>query len=70
MSAEQTNPFDDESLSFFVLVNRQDQHSLWPSQLATPAGWRAVFGPDGRAACIAYLDANWTDIRPRSLRSG
>lgn len=70
MSAEQTNPFDDESLSFLVLVNHQDQHSLWPSQLASPSGWRTVFGPAGRGACVSYLDANWTDIRPRSLRSG
>ncbi|AXE31720.1 MbtH family protein [Chromobacterium phragmitis] len=70
MSAEQTNPFDDESLSFLVLVNRQDQHSLWPATLPPPAGWNVARGPDSRAACVAYLDANWTDIRPRSLRSG
>ncbi|WP_434627476.1 MbtH family protein [Chromobacterium sp. CV08] len=68
MSTEQTNPFDDESLSFLVLVNSQEQHSLWPSQLSVPSGWRTVFGPDGRAACVDYLDRQWTDIRPRALR--
>ncbi|UTH76822.1 MbtH family protein [Chromobacterium sp. IIBBL 290-4] len=65
---EQTNPFDDESLTFLILANSQDQHSLWPSQLPAPAGWRQVFGPDSRASCVEYLDRNWTDIRPRSLR--
>ncbi|WP_024803007.1 MbtH family protein [Nocardia sp. BMG51109] len=62
------NPFDDEDGRFFVLVNEEDQHSLWPVFAEVPAGWRIVFGEDTRSACIEYVEKNWTDMRPRSLR--
>ena len=51
------NPFDDDSGSFFVLVNDEEQHSLWPT-----------FGEADRAACLDYIEENWPDIRPKSLR--
>ncbi|MFI5956127.1 MbtH family protein [Cryptosporangium sp. NPDC051539] len=65
-----TNPFDDENGSFVVLVNDEDQHSLWPTFATVPAGWRVAFGGDGasRDDCLAYVETNWTDLRPRSLR--
>ena len=63
-----TNPFDDDKGSFFVLVNDEGQHSLWPSFADVPAGWRVVHGEAGRAECLEYIEHNWTDIRPRSLR--
>lgn len=63
-----TNPFDDEDGRFFVLVNDEDQHSLWPTFSDVPQGWRVVFGEDSRAACLEYVEKNWTDMRPRSLR--
>ena len=47
-----TNPFDDEDGRFFVLVNDEDQHSLWPTFSEVPQGWRVVFGEDTRAACL------------------
>lgn len=62
-----TNPFDDEDGLFFVLVNDENQHSLWPVFMEVPAGWRVVHGEAGRADCLAYVEANWTDMRPRSL---
>ncbi|GKU52261.1 hypothetical protein NJB14195_35050 [Mycobacterium montefiorense] len=62
------NPFDDEKGSFLVLVNDEDQHSLWPVFASTPAGWRVVYGEADRAACLDYIEQNWSDIRPRSLR--
>jgi glycopeptidolipid biosynthesis protein len=64
----QTNPFDDDSGSFFVLINDEEQHSLWPAFADVPAGWQAVYGEADRAACLDYVDQNWTDIRPKSLR--
>lgn len=67
--AETTNPFDDESGVFWVLRNDEDQHSLWPELAPVPAGWHVVHGPDGRAACPADVEENWTDLRPASLRS-
>ncbi|MFC0527564.1 MbtH family protein [Phytohabitans kaempferiae] len=62
------NPFDDPDGTFVVLVNDEEQHSLWPQALAVPAGWQVTYGPDGRQACLDHIEANWTDIRPRSAR--
>ncbi|MFE7275210.1 MbtH family protein [Streptomyces sp. NPDC057623] len=61
------NPFDDESGVFRVLVNDEGQHSLWPDFAPVPEGWQSVHGPDGRAACLEYVERHWTDMRPRSL---
>ncbi|MFD9904360.1 MbtH family protein [Streptomyces sp. NPDC059063] len=63
-----SNPFDDETGTFYVLVNDEDQHSLWPSFAEVPAGWRIVFGADERQKCLDYVEQNWTDLRPKSLR--
>ena len=63
-----TNPFDDEAGTFLVVVNDEDQHSLWPAFADVPAGWRKVFGEASRPECLAYVEEHWTDIRPKSLR--
>lgn len=63
-----TNPFDDENGTFYVLVNDEDQHSLWPTFAEVPTGWKVVFGEGNRADCLAYVEDNWADMRPRSLR--
>jgi len=66
-----TNPFDDESGHFYVLINDEEQYSLWPVFAEVPAGWRIVFGEDGataRQACLDYISEHWTDMRPKSLR--
>jgi MbtH protein len=63
-----TNPFDDDGGAFFVLVNDEEQHSLWPAFAAVPAGWRVVCGEASRAACLDYVEENWTDMRPKTLR--
>ncbi|PPK63648.1 MbtH family protein [Actinokineospora auranticolor] len=62
-----TNPFDDENGTFQALVNDEGQYSLWPTFLEVPAGWTVAFGPDSRAAVLAYVEDTWTDMRPRSL---
>jgi MbtH protein len=63
-----SNPFDDEDGQFYVLVNDEDQHSLWPTFAPVPDGWRTIFGVDNRAHCLEFIEANWTDMRPKSLR--
>lgn len=63
-----TNPFDDENGRFCVVVNDEDQHSLWPVFTEVPAGWRVVFGEASKAECLEYVERSWTDLRPRSLR--
>ncbi|MGO4146371.1 MbtH family protein [Paenarthrobacter sp. YAF11_1] len=62
-----TNPFDDTSATFSVLVNEYQQHSLWPSFAATPKGWVAMFGPDNREACLEYVSQTWLDMAPRKV---
>jgi uncharacterized protein YbdZ (MbtH family) len=63
-----TNPFDDQDGPFYVLVNDEEQHSLWPSFAKVPPGWRIVHGPEPRDACVSYVEKHWTDLRPKSLR--
>lgn len=62
------NPFDDPDGTFVVLVNDEEQHSLWPASIDVPAGWRTVHEPGTRDACLEYVEKNWTDLRPRSAR--
>jgi MbtH protein len=62
------NPFDDEDGTFLVLVNAEEQHSLWPEFAPVPSGWTVSFGPAPRSECLVYVEENWTDLRPRSLR--
>jgi uncharacterized protein YbdZ (MbtH family) len=63
-----TNPFDDEDGTFVVVVNDEEQHSLWPTFADVPAGWQVVFGEATRASCLEYVEQPWTDMRPKSLR--
>jgi MbtH protein len=63
-----SNPFDDENGTFYVLLNDEEQYSLWPTFVDVPAGWRVVFGASTRSDCVAYVEESWTDLRPKSLR--
>jgi MbtH protein len=63
-----SNPFDEEDASFLVLVNDEEQYSLWPASVDVPAGLRAVLDESPRKECLEYIEAHWLDMRPRSLR--
>jgi MbtH protein len=62
-----SNPFEDPEGVYLVLVNDENQHSLWPDFADVPAGWRVAHGPAARQACLEYVETHWTDMRPRSL---
>jgi len=62
-----SNPFEDADARYLVLVNDEGQYSLWPAGIAVPAGWSTACGADSRANCLAYIEAQWTDMRPKSL---
>ncbi|GAB4589240.1 MbtH family protein [Nocardia sp. NPDC127526] len=62
-----SNPFDDEDAQFYVLVNDEAQHSLWPVFAAIPGGWTIAYGPALRRDCLDYVESHWTDMRPKSL---
>ena len=54
--------------TYQVVVNHEDQYSIWPAGREIPAGWQAVGEPDTRAECLDYIESTWTDMRPLSLR--
>ncbi|MBV2354295.1 MbtH family protein [Streptomyces sp. J2-1] len=62
-----SNPFDDETGRFLVLVNDEGQHSLWPADLTVPGGWRSDGPERSRQECLEAIEAAWTDMRPASL---
>jgi MbtH protein len=62
-----TNPFEDKDASYYVLVNDEGQHSLWPVFAEVPAGWTIAHGQATREACLEYVNEHWTDMRPLSL---
>lgn len=62
-----TNPFEDEDGIYHVLVNDEGQHSVWPAFVQAPDGWKIIHKSDTRTACLAYIEKNWTDMRPNSL---
>jgi MbtH protein len=62
-----TNPFEDDNRTYHVLVNDEGQHSLWPTFIDVPQGWAIILKSSTRAACLEYINKNWTDMRPRSL---
>lgn len=62
-----SNPFEDQDGSYYVLVNHENQHSLWPAFAEVPNGWEITFGEADRESCLDYVEHNWTDLRPRSL---
>lgn len=58
---------DDDKTVYLVLVNEEEQYSLWPKSNSIPKGWKAV--KEGtRAECGQYVNEVWTDMRPLSLR--
>ncbi|QIS06349.1 MbtH family NRPS accessory protein [Nocardia brasiliensis] len=61
------NPFDNDDAQFYVLVNADGEHSLWPIFAAVPGGWTIAYGAAARKACLHYVETHWTDMRPKSL---
>lgn len=53
---------------FDVVLNDEEQYSIWAAGRAIPAGWRATGVRGSREECLAHIEAVWTDMRPKSLR--
>jgi MbtH protein len=60
--------FDDEEAIFEVVLNHEEQYSIWPADREIPNGWRKAGKQGKKAECLAYVDQVWTDMRPLSLR--
>nr|WP_233632383.1 MbtH family NRPS accessory protein [Burkholderia gladioli] len=53
---------------YTVVVNHEEQYSIWPEYKEIPAGWKAVGKAGPKQVCLDYINEVWTDMRPLSLR--
>jgi MbtH protein len=54
--------------TWHVVVNAEEQYSVWPSHRDVPAGWTATGHSGPRQDCLDHISTVWTDLRPRSVR--
>jgi MbtH protein len=59
---------EEDNTIYTVVVNHEEQYSIWPEYKEIPKGWRAVGKTGKKAECLAYIKEVWTDMRPLSLR--
>ena len=59
---------DADARSYLVVVNDEEQYSIWLADRELPAGWRAEGKSGTKDECLAHIGEVWTDMRPRSLR--
>jgi MbtH protein len=60
--------FENPDAVFKVLVNHEEQYSLWPADLPVPGGWNETGMQGPKLDCDEYVREVWTDMRPKSLR--
>jgi MbtH protein len=61
-------PGAQETTAYAVVINDEEQYSIWPAGRDLPAGWRQDGFTGTEDECLAYIDETWTDMRPASLR--
>jgi len=59
---------DEDTATYAVVVNDEEQYSIWLAHREPPAGWRRTGVEGTRAECLEHIDRVWTDLRPKSLR--
>jgi len=57
-----------DDTTYKVVVNHEQQYSIWPEERETPAGWREAGRSGSKQECLDYIAEVWTDMRPLSLR--
>jgi MbtH protein len=57
-----------DSVIYKVVVNHEEQYSIWPAERDNPLGWRDAGKSGPKSECLAYIKEVWTDMRPLSLR--
>jgi MbtH protein len=60
----------EDSTIYKVVVNHEEQYSIWPAHRENALGWNDVGKSGSKAECLAYIKEVWTDMRPLSLRKG
>jgi MbtH protein len=59
---------EEDNLVFKVVVNEEEQYSIWPDNKEIPLGWSSVNKSGSKQECLDYITTVWTDMRPLSLR--
>lgn len=59
---------EDQNRLYKVVVNHEEQYSIWPVERENPLGWLDSGKLGTKAECLAYIKEVWTDMRPLSLR--
>ena len=60
--------YADEEQMYKVIINHEEQYSVWPVERELPAGWKEAGKKGTKEECLAYIEEVWTDMRPLSLR--
>jgi MbtH protein len=58
----------EDTTIYKVVVNHEEQYSIWPADRENPLGWRDEGCSGNKATCLARIEEVWTDMRPLSLR--
>jgi len=58
----------EDTTVYKVVVNHEEQYSIWPERRENPRGWTSVGVTGSKAECLTYIESVWTDMRPLSLR--
>ncbi|HEX6408653.1 MAG TPA: MbtH family NRPS accessory protein [Gemmatimonadales bacterium] len=58
----------DDHITYKVVLNHEEQYSIWPADRENAPGWRDAGQAGTKAECLAYIERVWTDMRPLSLR--
>lgn len=59
----------EEDITIYnVVMNHEEQYSIWPAERDIPNGWHAVGKSGSKDECLSYIDHSWIDMRPLSLR--
>jgi MbtH protein len=58
----------EDTITYKVVVNHEEQYSIWFADREAPAGWREIGKSGPKSECLAYIKEVWTDMRPLSLR--
>ncbi len=58
----------NDTIIYKVVVNHEEQYSIWPLEKENPSGWRDIGKSGPKADCLSYIKEVWTDMRPLSLR--
>ncbi|MDO9335237.1 MAG: MbtH family NRPS accessory protein [Caulobacter sp.] len=58
----------EDTTVYKVVVNAEEQYSIWPADRELPAGWNEAGKSGSKAECLAYIQEVWVDMRPASLR--